>query len=98
MADRITKERLGSALSFYLDACKSAGYTDEQLNGACIADCYQGGIWHVCRHIERGKYAHDLPGFHSSDRGRISKREVYTALHLAARVLFDLSDAKQAVR
>lgn len=98
MADRITAERLGAALDFYLRACKATGYTEEQLSGACIADAYQGNIWHVCRHVGLGKYAHDLPGFHSTDRGKISKREVYTALHLAARVLFDLSDAKAAVR
>lgn len=102
MAERITKERANSALEHYLRACKSAGMTDEQLDGACIAAPY-GQRLYVCRYgtLEDGHkgYEHDLPGFNGSGgSGANTLREIHTKLLIAARVLFDLSDAKVAAR
>jgi hypothetical protein len=106
MAERMTKERANSALEHYLRACKSAGMTDEQLDGACIAAPY-GQILYVCRYGMRSNgykgYEHDLPGFNGSGgSGAINLREIHTKLLIAANTLYELRislrDAVEAVR
>jgi hypothetical protein len=106
MADRITKERANSALQHYLNACRAAGLTDEQLDGACVTAPY-GQMLHVCRYgtLENGHkgYRHDLPGFNGTGgAGSTTLREIHTRLLSAAAVLYELQislrESKQAVR
>jgi len=91
--DRITNERLGQAITFYLNACKNAGMKGEQLEGACVTAPY-GNNFYFVRFIETPKreWLHDLPGFRGSGgMGYRTKREAYERILQSANAINELN-------
>lgn len=89
--ERITNADLGHALRGYSHALTAIGF-DHDPDSLRIGSPY-GLVRYVYRVDPENPHmpVHDLPAFTGSTGGYMTKREVYDALRLAARALFDVS-------
>ena len=93
MADRITNADIEQALERLTRALASVGWQAGEMRALELRQPY-GQVSYVVSYDvgDRASFAHDVPGFHNSMGGFLTKREAYVTINQTARVLFDLAD------
>lgn len=93
MADRITNADIDQALERLTRALAGVGW---QAGDHRVLDLRQpyGQVYYVVSYDIKNSasFAHDVPGFHNSTGGFLTKRDAYVTIQQTARVLFDLAD------
>lgn len=92
MADRITNADIDQALERLTRALAGVGWETGYDRALELRQPY-GHLYYVVSYDirDRASFAHDVPGFHGSTTGYVSKRDAYDAINQTARTLFDLS-------
>lgn len=92
---RVTNADIIAALERLSRALDSAGLGVGPDRDLDLRQPY-GQVWYVVSYdlTDRWKIEHDVPGFHGSTGGYVSKRVAYEAILQTARTLFDVADRK----
>lgn len=90
--DRITNADIDQALERLTRALAGVGW----FSTCSVLELRQpyGHLWYVvsCDSEDSAYVAHNVPGFHGSTTGYVTKRDAYDAICQTARVLWDLAD------
>lgn len=95
MTTRITNADIIAALERLSRALDSVGLGVGPDRDLDLRQPY-GQVWYVVSYdlSDRWKIEHNVPGFHGSSGGFVTKRDAYEAIHQTARTLFDIADKK----
>ena len=91
--ERITNADIDQALERLTRALAGVGWETGIYRALELRRPY-GHLYYVVSYDVRdhASFAHDVPGFHGSTTGYVSKRDAYDAISQTARVLWDLTD------
>lgn len=93
MADRFRNTDIDQALERLTRALANVGWQVGDHRALELRQPY-GRLFYVVSYDirDRASFAHDVPGFHGSTNGFLTKREAYEAICQTARVAWDLAN------